>query len=305
MSRKKPDAGPSSGPMMSTSEVAAYLRIKERKVYDLVRLRKIPCSRVTGKWLFPKELIDQWVAHNTRSAAAGAGSASVAAVVAGSHDPLLDWAVRESRCGLALLPGGSLDGLKCLAEGRAIVAGLHVLDAASGAYNVPLIQQRLAGRDIAVIEWAWREQGLAVAAGNPLRIKSIVDLKSRKARVAPRQVEAGSQILLLHLLAASGLDLKDLNVLSKPALNETDLGLAVVEGKADAGLTIRAVAQQLRLDFVPLHRERFDLVLRRRDYFEPPVQKLLAFAHTPAFVARAAELGGYDVGGLGRVMFNA
>ncbi len=78
-----------------------------------------------------------------------------------------------------------------------------------------------------------------------------------------------------------------------------------MEGKADAGLAVRAVAQQYRLDFVPLARERFDLVMHRRDYFEPPVQKLLSFAATPAFRTRAMELGGYDVAGLGRVVYNA
>ncbi|MDH3791906.1 MAG: helix-turn-helix domain-containing protein, partial [Rhodospirillales bacterium] len=91
---------------MTTKEVADYLRIKERRVYELVRRRAIPCTRVTGKWLFPRTLIDVWLAES----AAGQGSTRIQAppVVAGSHDPLLDWAARESGCGLALLPGGSL-----------------------------------------------------------------------------------------------------------------------------------------------------------------------------------------------------
>ena len=88
-------------------------------------------------------------------------------------------------------------------------------------------------------------------------------------------------------------------------LTGQEVGLAVLEGKADAGIGLRAVARQLRLDFVPLASERFDLVLRRHDYFEPPFQRLLAFAGTEAFRSRAAELGGYDVSGLGRVRYNA
>ncbi|MGQ0662526.1 MAG: substrate-binding domain-containing protein [Pseudomonadota bacterium] len=291
--------------MMNTREVAEYLRIKERKVYDLVRAKRIPCSRVTGKWLFPRRLIDLWVAQNTEYGATGAASRPPAAVAAGSHDPLLDWALRESRCGLALLPGGSLDGLRRLDGGEAMLAGLHVLDADSGTYNARLVQDSLAGREVVVIEWAWRDQGLVVAAGNPLGLTALADLRARKARLVQRQAEAGSQLLLIHLLAQAGLALADLDLTPQPALSETDLGLAVLEGKADAGLAVRAAARQFRLDFVPLARERFDLVMRRRDYFEPAVQKLFEFARRAEFAARAAEFGGYDIGGLGRVNFNA
>ena len=79
----------------------------------------------------------------------------------------------------------------------------------------------------------------------------------------------------------------------------------VLDGKAEVGLGLRAVAKQLRLDFLPLTTERFDLVLRRRDYFEPPFQKLLAFARRDAFRVHAIELGGYDISGLGQVRYNA
>jgi molybdate-binding protein len=156
-----------------------------------------------------------------------------------------------------------------------------------------------------IIEWAWREQGLVVAAGNPLGLDGLAAVAARRARVIPRQPESGSQILLLHLLAAAGLAPTDLALLAESAGTENDLGLAIGQGKADVGVAVRSVATQYRLGFVPLQRERFDLVMRRRDYFEPPVQTLLAFARTPGFCARAADLGGYDVGATGRVVFNA
>ncbi|MBT7942012.1 MAG: substrate-binding domain-containing protein, partial [Alphaproteobacteria bacterium] len=125
------------------------------------------------------------------------------------------------------------------------------------------------------------------------------------ARVAVRQPQAGAQILFRHLVEVAGLDMAALGVLDHPAMSETDLGLAVLEGKADAGLCIASVATQYRLDFVPLHRERYDLVIRRRDYFEPPVQALLAFANSEVFVERAGEMPGYDASKLGRVVYNA
>ena len=300
---------------MNTREVAEYLRIKERKVYDLVRKKRIPCTRVTGKWLFPRHLIDLWVARGTEvPQAEGAAHRVPPPVVVGSHDPLLEWALRESGCALAMLSGGSLDGLRRWVAGEAVMCGLHVFDADADnrkgeesepdSYNVPVVRQTCRGMDVVLLEWAWRRQGLVLAPGNPLGIGGIADLTEKKARVVTRQQEAGSQLLLVHLLSEAGIRLGELDLLEPPALSETDLGLAVLEGKADAGLAVASVAHQFRLDFIPLQRERYDLLIRRRDYFEAPFQALLVFCRTDAFRTRAGEMTGYEVGGMGRVVYN-
>ncbi|MFQ6019032.1 MAG: substrate-binding domain-containing protein [Kiloniellaceae bacterium] len=301
----RPDETPAMQDFMTTKEVAGYLRIKERRIYELVRRRAIPCTRVTGKWLFPKALIDLWLAENV----AGETPLKSPPVIAGSHDPLLDWAVKESGCGLALLPGGSLDGIKRLAEGQAVVAGLHLFDAETGDFNLPALGASLsgagrAGQGAVLLEWAWRQQGLVVAAGNPRGIGSLRDLHEARLTVMRRQEEAGSQLLLAHLLAKEGLSLDDLDVAAETARGETDLGVAILEGRAEAGLAIEAVARTLKLGFVPLMRERYDLLVRRRDYFEAPVQRLISFARSQAFRDRAARMGGYDVSGLGTVRYN-
>ncbi len=288
---------------MTTREVAGYLRIKERKVYDLLRGKHIPSTRVTGKWLFPKHLIDQWVADGTEFP--DRAMPSPPPVLAGSHDPLLEWSLNESGCGLALMPGGSLDGLERLAAGEAVICGLHVFDPESGGYNRAAVERTFKGLDVVLIEWAWRRQGLVLAPDNPLGIAGVQDLAAKKARVIARQPEAGAQILLQYLLAEAGLAMADLKVLDHPVRSETDLGLAVLEGKADAGLAVASVAHQFRLDFLDLHQERYDLAVRRRDFFEAPVQALLAFAASDGFATRAAEMAGYDVSGLGRVVYNA
>ncbi len=289
--------------MMTTREVAAYLRIKERKVYDLVKERRIPCTRVTGKWLFPKALIDLWVLQGSEGPAAA--DAPSPPVVAGSHDLLLEYALRESASALAMLPGGSLDGLARLARREVMVAALHVLDEQSGDYNVPIVRAALDGRDIVVVEWARRQQGLILAPGNPLHVASIADLGRAAPRVVPRQEGAGSQILLDLLLARAGISGSELNWVAPPARTETDVGLAVQEGRADVGLGLAAAAAQFKLDFLPLHEERMDLILSRCDYFEPPFQALLAFTRGDAFRERAARLGGYDISGLGTIRYNA
>jgi len=290
---------------LTTKEVAGYLRIKQRRVYELVRQRAIPCTRVTGKWLFPKALIDLWLAGGQD----GEAAVRPPAVIAGSQDPLLDWAVKESGCGLALLPGGSLDGARRFAQGQAVAAGLHLLDPESGGFNLPALSAGLAGpapahQGLVLLEWAWRQQGLVVAAGNPQRVGGLRDLKDKGLRVIPRQPDAGSHLLLAYLLEREGLAVDDLETVEDTARGETELGLAILEGRADAGLGVEAAARALKLGFVPLMRERYDMLLRRRDYFEPPLQTLFAFARTDAFRARAARMGGYDVAGLGTVHYN-
>lgn len=291
--------------MMNTREVADYLRIKERKVYDLVAARRIPCSRVTGKWLFPKALIDLWVASGADGPVVAGRPSVPPPVVAGSHDPLLDWAVRESDCGLALHFDGSLDGLRRLAGGEAALCGLHVPDPETGGFNTAAIERALPGLDVVAIAWAVRTQALLVAAGNPLGIGGIADLAAKRPRVALRQPDSGARVLLEQRLAAEGIGMADLQVAGPPARTEMELGLAVLEGRADVGLGALAVGRQLRLDAIPVQEERFDLAMRRRDYFEPPVQSLLAFTRTSAFRAKAEALGGYDVAETGAVRFNA
>jgi len=289
---------------MNVREVADYLNIKQRKVYDLVRQGRIPSSRVTGKWLFPQDLIDRWVAEGALGDGPPPPPASLPPVVAGSHDPLLEWSLRDSACGLALMAGGSLDGLRRVLAGEALLCGMHVLDGASGQYNVPELEAAHEGRGLVLIEWAWRSQGLVLAPGNPLGIRTVQDLLGRHPRIVQREPEAGTHVLLAHLLRGAGVDAAALKVLPRVARSQTDVGLAVLEGRADAGLGVEAVARQFRLEFLPLHRERYDLAMRRRSYFEPQVQALLAFARADAFRARAAEMGGYDVSGLGTVRFN-
>jgi putative molybdopterin biosynthesis protein len=288
---------------LTTAEVADYLRLKERKVYDLVRQGQIPCSKVTGKLLFPRQAIDLWVMNHLEGDQRT--RLPIPPVLAGSHDPLLEWSVRESGADLALLCHGSGDGAKRLLDGAAMAAGTHLIDPASGGYNQPQ-QLGLGGlRDLVILHWARRRQGLLLAPGNPLGIQGLSDLAHSRARVAQRQPEAGAATLFRWLLQRSGVEPASLRLSADISLSEDDLALAIREGEADAGLAVEAAAHRHGLDFIPLHDERFDLVMRRRSYFEPELQALMAFARTPRFRERAAALGGYDISKLGQVLFNA
>ena len=289
-------------PFLTTREVADLLRVKERKVYELVAEQAIPVSRVTGKMLFPRDLVEAWVRRRVEFAAGTADLAPLPAVFAGSHDPLLDWAIRESGSEIATFFGGSIDGLTRMTDRKAFAAGMHVFDPETGEFNLSLVANELAGQPVVVTEWAWRTQGLVVASGNPRGLASAADLAG--VRFIPRQPEAGSYLLLRHLLAEAGVELDSVAMLDPPARTEADVAVHVLEGRADAGLAVESVARMHRLGFIPLFRERYDLLVWRREYFEPPMQRLLAFCASAAFRRRTTEIGGYDLSGHGTVRYN-
>ena len=274
---------------LTTKEVADLLRVKERKIYDLAGAGEIPHRRITGRLLFPKAEITAWIEGSGQPA-----PPRRPAVVAGSHDPLLDWAIRESGCGLATLFDGSANGLERFAKGEAALCGMHIPE--DDGWNIATVSGR-GLTDCVLIAWAQRVQGLIVPPGSEGKIGGLGDLSGR--RMILRQAGAGARELFERLSAEH--DLSRLQILPATARTETDAAQAVAAGEADVALGLEAAARQFRLGFVPIVEERFDLLINRRCYFTEPVQALLAFAGSDAMARKANSLRGYDLSGLGKV----
>lgn len=285
---------------LTTKELAELLRIKERKVYDLAASGKVPCSRATGKLLFQREAVNAWLARRS-SGLEGLAPAPLPKVFLGSHDPLLDWALRESRCGIASYFDGSLDGIARFARREGIATGLHLYDAEQDDWNMRIVRERCGTLPVVLVRWAKRQRGLILGEKFGTAVRSVADLKGR--RIVSRQAEAGAHSLLVHVLERAGLSLDDLDLMP-PARTEVDAALRVLEGKAEATFGLAALAAQYRLPFLPVMEERFDLVVDRRAWFEPPMQTFLRFCGSEAFRAHAGELDGYDVVDFGKVRFN-
>lgn len=282
---------------LTTRELADMLRIGERKVYDLAANGEVPCVRAVGKLLFPRAEITAWLA-SSRSGPQVAEPA-LPPILAGSHDPLLDWALRESRSGLASFYDGSYDGLNRLAARTAQAAGLHIRE--EDGWNHNALRNAVGEAPVVLVEIARRQRGLLLAPGLT-GINSFDDLKDR--RVVLRQDSAASQREFDTKLEAAGLTRDDISPLTTRARTEEELAIALHDGKAEAGFGLGALAGLFGLEFVPLCVERFDLAVWRRAWFEPPLQKLMTFLASPACAARAAELPGYDLGGLGTIHHN-
>lgn len=288
--------------LLTASEAADYLRMGERKLYELVAERAVPCTKVSGKWLFPREELDRWLLDGMNRPASFS-AAPAPPIVGGSQDSLLEWALRESGSGLASLPEGSEAGFARLLRGEVAAAAIHYhsMDGDDEAANVDLARATPGLHDAVLIAFARREQGLLLAPGNPLGVAGIQDALAGRARMALRQKGAGAQMLLEALLARAGAGLADLNAPEPPCLTGPEVAQAIRAGRADCGLATRAAANAAGLDFAPLMWERFDLLMRQSTYFRTPVQALARYLASPAMVGRAREFGGYDVSDAGAV----
>lgn len=288
--------------LLTTGEAADYLRLSERKLYELVAAGALPCTKVTGRWLFPKAALHRWLMSGLVTPA-GMSLSPRPPVVGGSHDPLLDWALRDSGCGLASLPEGSEAGLLRLARGEVMAAAIHLhrLEGEDDAANPDTVAQAPGLHDAALIAFCRREQGLVVAPGNPLGLADIAMVAQQRARLAQRPTGAGAQLLLAAFMARAGVTGDALALVKPVCPTGADLAQAVRLGRADCGVASRSVAHAAGLGFVPLLWERFDLVLRQRDYFLPGPQALFGHMRKPAFAAQAEAMQGYDVSEVGRV----
>ena len=288
--------------LLTSAEAADYLRIKERKLYELVAERQIPCTKATGKWLFPRPELDRWLLAGL-ARPAGVAPADPPLIIGGSHDPLLEWALRESRSEIASLAEGSAVGYRKLLSGKVIAAAIHfhAADNPGGDGNVALVGREPSLYDAVLIAFAVREQGLLLAEGNPLNLASLAEAVVAGARFAVRPEGAGAQQLLHALLVREGLDPSRL--VRAPGICPTgpDIAQAIRSRHADCGVATRSVAETHGLDFLPLKLERFDLLMRQRDYFRAPMQALLGLLREARFAARARDLGGLDVGDAGAI----
>jgi putative molybdopterin biosynthesis protein len=219
-------------------------------------------------------------------------------LLAGSHDPLLDLlgsllGSAYPGMGLSVSPLGSLGGLLALARGEAHLAGSHLLDEATGEYNLPFVAQHLPGRT-AVITLVHRQQGFLVPPGNPLGIHDFADLTRPEVSFLNRQRGAGTRLLLDLELKRRSIEPGSIRGYEREEYTHTGLAAAVRAGTADTGLGVYSAAQALGLDFVPVAEERYDLVIPEVELETERLARLLEVVRSPVFRAAASAMGGYD-----------
>lgn len=294
--------------LMNVREVARYLGINEKKVYFLAKARRIPSTRVTGKWTFPKNLIDDWIEQSARGKQVVTRAAPDRSflLAAGSDDPSLgilhDLYEDQTRpASFYMTTIGSSAGLAAIREGAADCATAHLLEPARSSSKKNPRQDLPVGNAVVVCLF-YRELGLLVARGNPQGIRSISDLGRPKLRLINRQAGSGTRIYLDQQLAHVRLNPNKISGYETVVSTHLDVGLRILKGDADVGLATRTTAQLLGLEFLKLSRERFDLWIPRERFFGNGIQVLLSIVGSREFRRRVDALGGYDVSESGRII---
>jgi putative molybdopterin biosynthesis protein len=182
------------------------------------------------------------------------------------------------------------------------VAGSHLLDPETGTYNVSYIQRYLPDTPVVLLALVGRAQGLMVPRGNPQQLRTVADLTNPDVVFVNRQRGAGTRVLLDFEIGKIGLAPEEIEGYEREEYTHLAVAAAVASGVATCGLGIAAAAGALGLDFVPLFREQYELVILREHYESPLLQPLLAVLKDPGFRAQVAALPGYEVGHMGTVV---
>ncbi len=296
--------------LLSTRDVAEILGINEKMVYVLVSEKGLPATKITGKWLFPKHLVDQWVENSTLNHP-GSGIQLPPyhglLIIAGSNDLLLDKTMTLFN---SLYPGhmavfgnvGSMGGVKALRRCLCHMAASHLLEEEKNEYNFAAAGREL-GKMPVVVNFCRREQGILVGKGNPLGIQSVKDLGAKGIRIVNRPLGTGTRLLFDHELQKVGVDSRNLTGYANEVSRHMDVGLEILAGKADAGPGIRPVAELLGLDFLSLRMERFDLLIDKDRFFDKGVQYFLGLLHEKEFREMSGRMPGYDTSISGKMVF--
>jgi putative molybdopterin biosynthesis protein len=230
-------------------------------------------------------------------------------VMVGSHDLTLD--ILANLLGkfyppifFSSHPVGSLGGILAIKNGICDMAGLHLLDPETGEYNFPYLRHYLKGIAVRVIHLVYREQGLIVQRGNPKRIKGLEDLLRKDITFINRQKGSGTRILLDHTLKTLFLEPSQIQGYEKEEYTHMAVASTVASGITDAGLGILPAARAMDLDFIPIAKERYDLVIPSIHFEDEKIQRVIETIRSNEFKKMVSQMGGYDVSRTGEELFD-
>jgi excisionase family DNA binding protein len=295
---------------ITTRDVAELLKVNEKMIYTLVSEKGLPATKVTGKWLFPRRMVEEWLELNIENApvqAAALSSDSGRLLLAGSDDPFFQKTLslyhsKRSDVIAFFANVGSMGGLKSLRRGLCHIGVCHLLQDDNEEYNFEFAEQELDKAPV-FINFSKRQQGILVAPGNPKKISKISDLARDNITIVNRPLGTGTRLLLDFEIARSDISARQIKGYDHEVSRHIDAGLDILAGRADAAPAIKAVAGMLDLDFVPLRWERFDLLVSRERFFEKGIQDFLGILQEEEFQKLAETFEGYDISSSGKMIF--
>jgi len=300
--------------MMNTKELAKFLGIHEKQVYALTAAQRLPGTRITGKWVFPRKLIEDWIETNAKTGLEQAKQKTrkmeYALLAAGSNDLILDLLQTQMKRTypeffMFSASVGSTEGLKALNTGYTDIAWSHLFDAKSGEYNIPFLSLYTPNIKPVVVNLFHRQIGFVVAQKNPLGIKGFKDLARKDVKFVNRQKGSGTRVLLDHNLKELSIPASQIKGYDNESYTHLEVGQAVHSKEANVGIATVAVANLFGLDFIPIRDEQFDMVLDQATFFEPAVQAFIEVLRSNDFHKRVAKLGNYNFKDSGKILYSS
>jgi putative molybdopterin biosynthesis protein len=289
---------------MSVKQVSGYLHLNEKKIYALVNKGNIPATKITGKWMFPKELIDKWMLDSTHN-----GLLHDRLIIAGGDDPLLHRIINEftealgNKAIITYTATGTRSGLELLDANKVDACCIHWgPENESNTRHPSLLQQYSQNHNWVLIRAFKREQGLMYNSPLLQKTPDIPEIFDQKYRWSIRQVSSGSQRFLMEILSKYRLNADMLNV-TTTSLSDREAAASINLQKTDIASGTRAIANEFGLDFISLGWEVFDFAIPRNIWFRHLFHNLINRINSDAGQRIANDLGGYQISNCGKLIW--
>jgi putative molybdopterin biosynthesis protein len=298
-------------------EVAKILKISRFTVYELIKRGKLAAYHIGRKVRVEPTDLEQYIQNakgcppvptQTTVKAIQSSIAVDEGLIICGQDVVLDILTRHLEKQLPQLRFlrqyiGSIPGLLALYQGTANLVTAHLWDSDTDEYNIPYVRHLLPGQRTVIVNLVYRNEGFFIAQGNPKNIKTWADLTRTDLRFVNRECGSGARVLLDQQLQKLNIESGSIKGYAHEESSHLAVASCVARGEADVGLGIEKAALQVReVEFIPLKKERYDLVMRKEDLSQPPFQALLAILQSPAFQNEVAGMGGYNISKMGQVM---
>jgi molybdate-binding protein len=279
----------------------------------LIKSKRIPSTRITGKWVFPKKIIEEWISSNAQKGLEQARQKSKriegALLASGSNDPILDMLhtyMKKTYPEFYIFSAntGSTDGLKALNLGYTDIAWSHLLDPKSGEYNIPFLSNFLPNVKPIVVNLFHRDLGFVVAPKNPYHIRGFEDLTQKGIRLINRQKGSGTRVLLDHHLKKLQIPASKIQGYDREVYTHFEVGLAILSKEADVGIATIAASKLLGLPFISITQESFDMILDQSTFFQKGIQAFIEVLNSQGFRNRIEKLGSYDFKNSGKILYS-
>lgn len=297
-------------------EVSQLLKISKLTVYDLIKKEELPAYRVGRQMRVDHQDLERYkrknrtgIAHedNTSAGENKEYAKQHKQVVISGQDIVLDMLSKYIETNTSLTPlrlyNGSLNSLISMYHGECDVVSVHLFDGDTGEYNLPYVKRLLVSQPFLLINFVCRTAGIYVQPGNPKKIKTWSDLSSPQTTIVNREKGAGARVLLDEQLRINGISKDAVKGYDHELTNHFAVASAVASGQADAGIGIENAAKMVHVDFIPMIKEQYDLViLKTKENLElrTAIQNAL---RSPEFLAQLKQLRGYDLSLTGKVIY--